>query len=357
MKIVNVGDVLISPESMAQATANFERYDEVRNFYFGPRDKEEFRMYARNMEAQGSLCAPVPDEIMVEIADADVLQVHMMVVPEKVFEIGKNLKIVASNRGGTENIDLKAAEKFGVPVITNPAHNANAVADYAVAMMLAETRNISRCHAAFEKSRTWLEVFPNSGKIYEMKSKVIGLVGFGSIAHLVAHKLIHGFGCRVVATDPFVNAQQMAAEGVEKMELTELLAIADIVSLHMRVTPETKGIINAQTLKLMKPEAVLINTARSGLIDTEALIHALQHKQIMGAALDVFDVEPLPQNSPLLDLDNVTLTTHQAGVTVNAFDESPGMVLHEIERYFAGETPRFLKTSSATLHRREGRAL
>ena len=351
MKIVNVGDILISPEAMAQATANFDRYDEVKNFYFGPRDKEEFRMYARNMETQGSLCAEVPDEILAEIADADVLQVHMMVVPEKVFEVGKKLKIIATNRGGTENIDLAAAEKYGVPVIANPAHNANAVADYTVAMMMAETRNIARCHAAFAKDRTWLEKFPNSGKIYEMKSKVVGLVGFGSIGHLVAHKLIHGFGCRVVAADPFVSAEQMSAEGVEKMELNELLATADIVSLHMRVTPETKGIINAQTLRLMKPDAVLVNTARSGLIDTEALIHALQDKQIMGSALDVFDVEPIPRDSPLLELDNVTLTTHQAGVTVNAFDESPDMVLHEVERYFAGETPRFLKTSPATLHR------
>lgn len=345
MKIVNVGDILISPEAMARATARYSRYDRVKNFYFGPRDKEAFRQYARSMETRGSRCAPVPEEILAEIADADVLQVHMMVVPEEIFALGKKLKIVASNRGGTENIDLAAAEKYGIPVIANPAHNANAVADYTVAMMLSETRNIARCHAAFAKDRQWLEIFPNSGKIYEMKSKVVGLVGFGSIGRLVARKLIHGFGCRVVAADPFVSGEDMAREGVEKLSLEALLAQADIVSLHMRVTPETKGIINGKALGLMKPEAVLINTARAGLVDTQALIQALEERRIMGAALDVFDTEPIPQDSPLLRLDNVTLTTHQAGVTVNAFDESPDMVLHEIERFFAGETPRFLKTA------------
>ena len=140
----------------------------------------------------------------------------------------------------------------------------------------------------------------------------------------------------------------MAKIGVEKVTKEELLRRADIVDLHMRVSDKTYHMIGKEELEMMKDTAILVNTARSRLVDTDALVDANMtdaHRAYL-TALDVFDEEPLDPASPLLELDNVTLTTHQGGVTVNAFDDSPAMLLHEIERFFAGETPRFLQNPS-----------
>lgn len=343
MKLVCVGDILITPEAMRRGAEGFERYDEVKCHYFGAKTFDEFRVYQTKMEQLGSECEPLPDEILRDIEDADVLQVHMAPVPASLFEIARNLKIVASNRGGSENLNIAAATEHGIPVICNPAHNANAVAELAVALMLAENRNIARSSMALLKDKQWREKYPNSGKIFEMQSKTVGIFGLGNIGTLVAKKLINGFGCKVIACSDHISAEDMQRIGVEKVSKEELLRRADIVDLHMRVSEKSYHMIGKAELEMMKDTAILINTARSRLIDTDALVEALKEGQIMGAALDVFDEEPLDPASPLLQLDNVTLTTHQGGVTVNAFDDSPAMLLHEIERYFEGELPRFLQ--------------
>ncbi len=347
MKLLCIGDILITPEAMANGAKGFDRYDEVKCMYFGPKTYDEFRVYQMNMEQKGSRCAPLPQEILDELPDTDVLQVHMAPVPAEVFDLAGNLKIVASNRGGHENLDIEAATAHGVPVICNPAHNANAVAELTVGLMLAENRNIARCSAALTKDKVWRETFPNSGKIYEMQSKVVGIVGYGNIGSLVARKLIHGFGSKVIAYSPLEPREKIEVDGVEYIEdKNELFERADIITLHMRLAESTKEIINRESISHMKKTAILVNTARSRLIDMDALTEALQEGRIMGAALDVFDEEPLPPDSPLLSLDNVTLTTHQGGVTVNAFEDSPAMVLTQIERYFNGEIPRFLQNPS-----------
>lgn len=346
MKLVCIGDILITPEAMRKGAEGFTRYDEVLCMYFGAKNFDDFRVYQTKMEQLGSECEPLPEAILREIEDADVLQVHMAPVPASVFDIAKNLKIVASNRGGRENLNVDAATAHGIPVICNPAHNANAVAELAVALMLTENRNISRSSSALLKDKTWREKYPNSGKIYEMQSKTVGIMGLGNIGTLVAKKLINGFGTKVIACSEHTSAEEMAKIGVEKVTKEELLRRADIVDLHMRVSDKTYHMIGAEELDMMKDTAILINTARSRLIDTDALVDALKSGKIMGAALDVFDEEPLDPASPLLELDNVTLTSHQGGVTVNAFDDSPAMLLSEIERFFAGETPKFLQNPS-----------
>ena len=346
MKLVCIGDILITPEAMRKGAEGFARYDEVKCMYFGAKTFDDFRVYQTKMEKLGSECEPLPEEILREIADADVLQVHMAPVPASVFNIAKNLKIVASNRGGRENLNVDAATAHGIPVICNPAHNANAVAELAVALMLTENRNIARSTSALLKDKVWREKYPNSGKIFEMQSKTVGIMGLGNIGTLVAKKLINGFGAKVIACSEHTSAEEMAKIGVEKVTKEELLRRADIVDLHMRVSDKTYHMIGREELEMMKDTAILVNTARSRLVDTDALVDALKNGKIMGAALDVFDEEPLDPASPLLELDNVTLTTHQGGVTVNAFDDSPAMLLHEIERFFAGETPRFLQNPS-----------
>lgn len=346
MKIVSLGDILLTPEMMNEAIAGFPRYDEVKTFFYGPEDRSGMRAYIKSMERpDGYNCAPLPDEVYRELEDADVFHVHMAPVPEKVFEVGKKLKLVASNRGGTENLHVEAATKAGVPVIHNPAHNANAVAEMTIGMIIAEMRNIGRCHASMTRDKAWREAFPNSGNIHELYGKTVGLIGCGTIARLVIG-MLKAFHVRILVTDPFVAPEEIEALGASPVDEETLLRNSDVVSIHTRVAPETIGMMGEKQFSLMKKTAVFINTARPALVDTAAMVRALQEKQIMGAALDVFDVEPIPKDDPLLALDNVTLSCHKGGDTVESFANSPAMILEQAEVLFGGGKPRFLLNPS-----------
>jgi len=334
MKIVCIGDLLLTSDMMKAAVEKDKCYDKACYFDFGPEDRNELRQYVRLMETEGFHCANLPDEIYHELEDADVLQVHLAPVPQKVFEVAKKLKLILSNRGGTENIDLQSATKHNVAVLCNPAHNANAVAEMTLALILAETRNIARNHLSLVKDKKWYENPPNAGNIHELCSLTIGLVGYGTIGKIVA-KLLEAHGSKVLVYDPFIKVVE--EPNVElSATLEDLLRKSDIVSLHARVSDSTKNLIGEKELELMKPSAMLVNTARAALIDMDALYKALEKKRIMGAALDVFPVEPLPVDYPFLELDNVTLVCHKGGDTVESYQNSPGMLLKEAENFFSG---------------------
>ena len=167
----------------------------------------------------------------------------------------------------------------------------------------------------------------------EMEGKTIGIVGFGSIGQAVARKL-SGFGCRALFYDPFIRQD---LNGARKVSLNELLAESDFVTIHVKMTKETRHLVGAAQLELMKPTAFLINTARSEIIDQDALVRALSASRIRGAALDVFVEEPLPADSPLLGLPNVTLTPHMAGATRESLVKSPLMLAQNVLKYLAGD--------------------
>jgi D-3-phosphoglycerate dehydrogenase len=341
MKIVCIGDVLLNPEMMRAATSQFSRYKEAKYFFFGPKTQSEMRAYIKKMESEGPLCATISEEILKEIEDADVLQVHMAPLSADILKRANNLKIIISNRGGYENIDLDSATKKGIPVICNPAHNANAVAEMTLGLILAETRNIGRCHANMSVKGEWLEKCPNSGRIHELKGKTAGLIGFGTIARIVV-KLLKAFDMKILVYDPFVIEADIKAYGAKKVDFDELLKNSDIVSMHARVSESTRGMMGVEQFKKMKETAYFINTARSDLVDMDALYMALKQRWIMGAAIDVYPVEPVSAGNPLLGLDNITFTCHKGGDTVESYADSPAMILGETERFFSGEVPRFL---------------
>jgi D-3-phosphoglycerate dehydrogenase len=237
-------------------------------------------------------------------------------------------------RGGTENIDVACATQRGVAVLNTPGRLSRAVAECTVGLILAEIRNIARGHARLVQGR-WDRSFPNSDAIPELYRRTVGLVGYGAVGQLVAHFLA-AFGCRLLAFDPYF---QGAATPTTLTDLPTLLKEADVVSLHARLCPETQHLIGAKEMALMKPTAVLVNTARSGLVDEAALIQALRERRIMGAALDVFDLEPLPSDHPFLHLDNVTLTPHLAGSTHDGFRNSPVLMAGHLARLLRGEGP------------------
>lgn len=341
MKLVCIGDVLLHPEWMEEGSKEFKRYKDKKFFWFGPDNHDDMRVYIKKMETTGSRCEPVPEEIMEELKDADVIMTHQCPMPSEVFDEAHNLKLLITNRGGIENIDLSAATRAGIPVIANPAHNANAVAEMTVGLMIAETRNIGRCHASMAEHHKWLENFPNFGRIHELKGSTVGLVGFGTIGRIVAEKL-SSFGVKLLVYDPYTEDADILALKGRPVGLEELLQDSDIVSLHARVSETSKGMIGEEQFRMMKPTAVLINTARSPLVDMDALYRALKDRRITGAAIDNYDVEPVSEDSPLLALDNITFSCHKSGDTVEAFANSPAMVFEEAEKFFQGIRPRFL---------------
>jgi len=260
-------------------------------------------------------------------------------------------------RGGVENIDVETATKRNIAVFNTPGRNARAVAECTIGLILAEIRNIARGHAAL-KQGLWTRDYPNKNDIPELLGRTVGLVGFGAIGRLVA-KFLDAFGAKIIVYDPYLQASgfrlqasgsasntnpevrspksEASDDNITQVDLETLMRQSDIVSIHARYLPETHHLVNRDLLLMMKPTAVLVNTARSGLVDEKALLEVLQTRKIMGAALDIFDEEPLPPGSPFLALDNVTIVPHLAGSTMDAFRNSPKLFAAHLVRCFKGE--------------------
>jgi D-3-phosphoglycerate dehydrogenase len=284
------------------------------------------------IERGGPDAVPLPPEVADDVADFQIVVVQFTPISGRFIESASRLKAIGVLRGGTENVDVKTATARGIAVLNTPGRNARAVAECTIGMILAEIRNIARSHGCL-KNGDWRRNFPNSSAIPELYEKTVGLVGYGAVGRLVAGYLA-AFGSRILAYDPFVTGDPAPAELVD---LETLLRESEVVSIHARLTPETHHLIGERELSLMKPSAVLVNTARSGLVDEQALVRALSERRIMGAALDVFDTEPLPPGHPLLTLDNVTITPHLAGSTIDAFRNSPKLMAGHLARMIRGE--------------------
>jgi D-3-phosphoglycerate dehydrogenase / 2-oxoglutarate reductase len=306
------------------------------------RDRADIRRTWRVIEEGGPGAEEPPKEMARLIEDVDFLAVHICPVSKEMIERAKNLKVILSARGGLENIDVTAANERKIPVIHTPHHNAQAVAEYAVGLMICETRNIARSNVAIRLNKQWREYYPNTENIPELNGSTVGLLGLGQTGRLVAQKLRSFSLGRLLVFDPYVDDAEIEAVGGVSADLNTVLSESDIVSLHVRLTKETRGMIGASQLKSMKDSAYLINTARAGLVDTDALVTALKKNWIRGAAIDVFDVEPAPMDHPLFGLDNVTVTNHRAGDTRNAYWKSPLLMGEQLAELLAGGKPRYV---------------
>jgi D-3-phosphoglycerate dehydrogenase len=273
-------------------------------------------------------------ELYENLSGYEMLAVQFAPVSRRLIAAAKDLRVLAVLRGGTENVDVAFATERGIAVLNTPGRNARAVAECTVGLILTEIRNLARSHACLQQGQ-WRRTFPNSDVIPELLDRTVGLVGYGAVGRLVAGFLA-AFGARIIAFDPFCQGDPAPATLVD---LDTLLRESDVVSIHARLTSESHHLIGERALGLMKPTAVLVNTARSGLVDEQALARALAERRIMGAALDVFDAEPLPLDSPLLKLDNVTLTPHLAGSTIDAFINSPKLTAGHLRRMLVGGGP------------------
>ncbi|GHV80662.1 hypothetical protein AGMMS49944_24530 [Spirochaetia bacterium] len=341
MKCLAIADMLLAIKDFDDALKGCDLFKEYEAIYWPIGEtRADFRNVIRRLETLGSKAYEPSPEVMEKIKDIECLFIHQHPVSAEMIAAAPNLKFIISARGGVENIDVDAARQRGVHVINCPAHNAVAVAEYCIGLMLCEMRNIARADKALRKGE-WREFYPNSECIGELSDAVIGLVGFGTIGRLVAER-IKPFGSEVIVYDPYISDDDAKNNGVRKVELKELLTTADVVSLHGRIPAGSPPLIGEGELKQMKPSAYLINTARAVLLDMKALAQALKNKTIKGAAIDVFPTEPLPQGDPLLGIDEITLTNHRGGDTYNCFAKAPVLLVKQFREYISTGKTRFL---------------
>ncbi|TPI26159.1 oxidoreductase [Mesorhizobium sp. B3-2-1] len=280
-----------------------------------------------------------PDEVVDFIGDAEILVTQLAPLSEGMMRRLPGLKLVAVSRGGPINIDMEAARANGITVVNVPGRNATAVAEFTIGAILTETRLIRVGHEALRKGEWRGDLYRADRTGRELGEMTVGVVGYGNIGTKVV-RLLRAFGCHVLVSDPYV---QLSAEdrnaGVELVALDDLLSRSDVVTLHSRVTQETRGLIGQDTLARMKPGAIFVNTARGPLVDYDALYGALVSGRIASAMLETFAVEPVPSDWPLLQLPNVTLTPHIAGASVRTVTYAAEQAAEEVRRYLAGLPP------------------
>lgn len=280
-----------------------------------------------------------PEDYFDFVASREVLVTHLAPVTAETFARAPDLRIVAVARGGPVNVDVDAARARGVCVLRAPGRNASAVAEFTVASLLAETRNLVRGHLSV-KAGDFSRVFYHSDYAGpELRELHVGIVGYGEIGRRVA-RLLAPFGCRMSVYDPYAElGEEEAGAGIEKLSLDDMLRSCDVITLHPRVTKETIGLISRERIATMKKGAYLVNTTRGQIVDYDALYEALAGGHLRGAALDTFNPEPPPPDSPLLQLPNVTLSPHIAGASQYSIHKSANTIATDIARIMAGEDP------------------
>jgi D-3-phosphoglycerate dehydrogenase len=277
------------------------------------------------------------------VRDADAVVTGYAPLTMSIMEEAPRLRVIGVSRGGPVNVDLEAATSLGIMVLRTVGRNAVSVADQTLGMILSESRNISRLHHSLTTGRYFKEVEEHGRQRYmsdfrwmELEGKKLGLIGYGQVGKRVAVRA-KAFGMSVMVYDPFVDEGTLSGEGCTKADLDDLLDSSDFVSIHARLTSETKHMIDDEALKKMKPTAILVNTARGEIIDEVSLVKALKENWIAGAALDVFEYDPIDRGNQLLSLDNVTLTPHSAGRSPDTEIRGYHQIARQVTLYLRGE--------------------
>jgi D-3-phosphoglycerate dehydrogenase len=301
----------------------FDKLKELADVVYDPWiDQTPLRIYSAEQLAE---------RIAAESADVVVVESDSVAGP--VFELG--LRVVASTRGDPNNVDIAAATAAGIPVLNAPARNADAVAEMAVALLLAATRHLVTADADVRSGNIFRDgIIPYQRfRGWEIAGRTAGLVGLGAVGRALRWRL-SGLGLRVIAHDPY-NDEALHS-------LDALLGEADIVSLHAPVADDTAGMIGAEQFAAMRHGVVFLNTARAQLHDTDALVDALRTGKVAAAGLDHFVGEWLPTDHPLVGMPNVVLTPHIGGATWNTEARQAQMVADDLEALLSGKTPAYV---------------
>lgn len=279
-----------------------------------------------------------PEDYYEFCSGLDIVIAHTAPFVDETFRRALNLKLVAISRGGPVNVEMAAARKRGIAVVSTPGRNASAVAEFTVGSLLAETRNIVRGHESVRDGSFRRDFYHHDLAGRELCEMTVGIIGLGEVGARVA-KLLVPFGCRILGFDPYkqMTEAEQSAMGLTKVSFEQLLAESDVVTLHPRVTPETQKMIGRAQIAAMKHGSYIVNTTRGQVLDYDALYDALVSGQLRGAALDTFDEEPPPPDSPLLKLPNVTLSPHIAGASIYSISKAANMLAEDIARFLDGQ--------------------
>lgn len=249
-----------------------------------------------------------------------------------------DLLMISTSGRGTDAVDLEAATARGIAVVNNPGLGMIPVSEHTFALMLDLAKQVTRTHRELQRAKGWGESQP--WRRVDLHGRTLGVIGCGQIGTEVAHMAVSAFGMRVLVYDPYIPTGKAEAVGAVRVtDLDPLLRHSDFVSLHPELTGETRGMIGEAELRRMRPDAFLINTARGQVLRTDALVRALREGWIAGAALDVYEPEPPPADSPLYALDNLILSPHVAGLTVEARRELALSAATQILQVLRGERP------------------
>jgi len=274
------------------------------------------------------------------MTDAEIMILRIFKAPEAVIARNPKLKMIMRWGAGFDSVDIESAGKRGILVTNTPGANADAVSELAVLLMLAVGRKLV-CHTDCLRRGDWSKnEFINSS--FTLMNKTVGILGAGNIGRKVAQR-VQAFGAKTLYYDPYrLSEEREKAFNLTYLPLDELLSACDIVTLHLPLTEETRHLIDADAIERMKPGAILINTARGGLVDDNALFAAVQSGKLQGAGLDVVEREPLKPDDELFTNDNIIVTPHVGGGTADIGEAILPMLVEDIRRYLSGENPLFV---------------
>ncbi|WP_104088692.1 NAD(P)-dependent oxidoreductase [Arthrobacter sp. GMC3] len=283
-----------------------------------------------------------------ELSTANVIVAELDVVDEATLALAPHLQVVISCRAKPVNVDLAACSARGIPVVTTPGRNAEVTADLSFALLLATVRQVSA-------SERWLRAGNWSAEdVFEpyerfrsigLGGRTLGILGGGAVGRRMMRRAL-GFGMNVKVYDPFLASDTFGVDA-EVVPLEEVMATSDIITVHVPLMPQTEGLIGTEELALMKPEAFLINAGRAAIIDESALMEVLRNKRIAGAGFDVYYQEPLPANSELFTLENVTLTPHIAGASDDVIAEHSRITAKALKAWRLGEPMEAIANKTA----------
>ena len=284
-----------------------------------------------------------PEEVTELVRGAAALIIRSATkVTAEMLEAGSDLVVVGRAGLGVDNVDVEAATRLGVMVANAPGSNSLSTAEHTMAMLLSQARNIPQAHGALREGRWEKSKWEGT----ELHGKTLGVLGLGRIGTLVAQRA-HSFGMRLVAWDPWVSTERGRQLGIEMMEIDELFAQADFVTIHLLKTKDSTGLVNDELFAKAKPGLRIVNVARGGIIDEAALARAIESGHIGGAALDVFDSEPMTE-SPLFALDSVVATPHLGASTAEAQDKAGVIVAEQVALALAGDFVPFAVNIAAS---------
>ncbi|GAA2380236.1 2-hydroxyacid dehydrogenase [Dactylosporangium salmoneum] len=327
-RVLVAGDHFVTPALVVDALDRFTNLDIVT--HTGPWPHVPFGRVAEVDEA-----SDIEDELIALLPGVEVVITQMAPLTERVLAAAPELKLIVVTRGGPVNVNLAAAEARGIEVRSTPGRNAAAAAEHTVALLLAALRMIPATHASVLAGEWRSDLYALDAVGSELGGATVGLVGYGAIGRRVA-RILRAFDATVLVHDPYADPTTL--DGAEAVPLDELLPRSQVLSLHARLTAETRGMIGAKELARLPHGAVLVNSARGGLLDYRAVADSLESGRLRAAAFDVFDAEPLPADSPLRTAPGVVLTPHLAGATVQTARRAAAQAADAFEAWLAGAT-------------------